>query len=164
MKKLALAILALSALATASIAAEPSKMVRLSIDLIQEDKAVSSMRMDAVEGLRSPYSNISVTSYASNCHLDAYHEAVLEMDKVTVGTTAVVTPTEITDDGATVNIALWHAELDSMTSVKANGCTYGIPNTHGFQNSMTVRVKSGQSVKVPAIAGSEGYSVMIRAL
>jgi hypothetical protein len=162
MKKKILGTLALLTLATTAVAAEPPKQVHASLELLKNDQQVSKVDLIMLEGQTTPYANVTTHTYTASIESGGPDGPILTPGTLTTGLIADVTATDVTAEGLSLAINYSYTELDRMDKVELEGRPMDLPSWRGMKNSVTLRIKPGQTTELKSISGKDKYVLVIR--
>jgi hypothetical protein len=163
MKRSSLAALVFS-FATCAFASDSPTPVRLSLQLVKNGTQTWSWDASAVEGERAPMSRLTTTTYLAEYSLDSKGGPVMRSETLTTGIEALVVPTQVDADGATIGVTLYHRELQGMKTTNVKGYSLVSPSIGKHEMSVQVRLRPGESVELPGANGTDKYVLVIRRL
>jgi hypothetical protein len=115
-----------------------------------------------LEGQTTPYANVTTHTYTASIESGGPDGPILTPDTLTTGLIADVTATDVTAEGLSLAINYSYTELDRMDKVELEGRPMDLPSWRGMKNSVTLRIKPGQTTELKSISGKDKYVLVIR--
>lgn len=109
-------------------------------------------------------SRLTTTTYLAEYSLDSKGGPVMRSETLTTGIEALVVPTQVDADGATIGVTLYHRELQGMKTTNVKGYSLVSPSIGKHEMSVQVRLRPGESVELPGANGTDKYVLVIRRL
>lgn len=157
-----------AAIAGSATAADAPVTVRVSLQLVKNDKPVWSATTSTLQGQRTPIIETQERTYAGSCDPDSAGALVVRPATLVTGIEAYVTPLRVDAEGAIISVAFSQKELTEMKSVTSRGCTIDLPSFHTRQTSTQIQVKQGEKIELPiappAQNESDKYVLVVRTL
>lgn len=164
MKKQFLAVAFLALAAGSASATDAPVPVRVSVQLMKNGVQSFSWETSAIEGQREPMSHTKTVAYVAECDFDSKGAPVLKSETLTTGIEAMIVPTQVDAEGATIAITLHDRELHGMKTTNVKGCPIVSPSIGKHEMSAQVRVRPGEKVELPGINGADKYVLVVRRL
>jgi hypothetical protein len=168
MKKNIFAALAFAAVAGGAAATDAPATVRVSLELMKNDKPVWSAATSTLQGQRTPIVETQEHPYVGSCDPDSAGVLRVRPATFVTGIEAYVTPLRVDAEGAIVSVAFSQKELTGMKSATSGGCTIDLPSFHTRQTATQIEVKQGEKIELPvappAPNESDKYVLVVRML